>query len=132
MNHTKRMRAMNELQTTLDHPAPASRKKKAKAATQTKKKTDQLARVNFTNAGPGRILKSGEYTSGGVFIAGQYLCNDAPATFGKSTTDNKVETMIDEINNCKLVTRSEVEKHRDMCLANGRVTASLVGDYQMH
>ena len=58
VNHTKRMRAMNELQTTLDHPAPASRKKKAKAATQTKKKTDQLARVNFTNAGPGRILKS--------------------------------------------------------------------------
>jgi len=133
VNHTKRMRAMNELQTTLDHPAPASRKKKAKAATQTKKKkTDQLARVNFTNAGPGRILKSGEYTSGGVFIGGQYLRKDAPATFGKSTMDNQVETMINEINNCKLVTRSEVEKHRDMCLAHGRVTASLVGDFQMH
>ena len=62
VNHTKRMRSMNKLQASLDHQAPASWKKKAKAATQMKKKTDQLARVNFTNAGPGRILKSGGYT----------------------------------------------------------------------
>ena len=32
VNHTKQMRAMNELQASLDHPAPASRKKQAKAA----------------------------------------------------------------------------------------------------
>ena len=57
VNHTKRTRATNELQVLLDHPAPASRKKKPKAAPRMKKNTDQLARVNFTNAGRGRILK---------------------------------------------------------------------------
>ena len=40
--------------------------------------------------------------------------------------------MIYEINNCKLVTKFDVQKHKDMCLAHGRVTASLVGNFQMH
>ena len=41
VNHTKQTRAMNELQPSLDHLAPASRKKNVKAAPQMKKKTDQ-------------------------------------------------------------------------------------------
>ena len=50
VNHTKRMRATNELMASLDHPAPSSRKKKPKVAG-TKKKMDQLAHVNFTKDG---------------------------------------------------------------------------------
>jgi hypothetical protein len=50
VNHTKRVRATNKLQASLDHLAPASRKKQPKAA-RTKKKMDQLARVNFTKDG---------------------------------------------------------------------------------
>ena len=113
MNHTKRMRAMNELQALLDHPAPAIRKKKTKAATQMKKKTDQLARVNFTNAGRVRILKRGEYATGGEFVAGQFVPQDAPVSLIKDIMDTHVETMINEVGECKLATRSDVSNHRD-------------------
>ena len=116
MNHTKRMRAMNKLQASLDHPAPASRKEKA----------------NFTNAGPGRILKSGDYATGGEFDAGEILRQDAPGSLIKSITDKHVETMINEVGEYKLATRSDVVNYRDQCLAHGRVAASLGGVYQMN
>ena len=68
-----------------------------------KKKTDQLVRVNFTNAGPGRIFKRGEYASGGEFITGEFVRQDAPASFIKSIMDKQVETMIDEVDTNQLV-----------------------------
>ena len=55
----------------------------------------------------------------------------APASLIKSIMDKQVETMINEVDRVKLFTRSDVTKHRDMCLAHGRVAASLVGVYQM-
>jgi hypothetical protein len=130
VNHTKRMRATNELKASLDHPAPASRKKKPKAAW-TKKKMDQLARVNFTNAGRGRILKSGEYATGGEFVGGQLVHEDAPVSLIKDIVDKHLEVMINEVRELKLATRSVVANHHDQYLAFARVAASLGGDYDM-
>ena len=140
VNHTKQMRATNELMASLDHPAPASRKKKPKVAG-TKKKMDQLARVNFTNAGRGRILKSGEYakgeefvgeyTKGEEFVGGQIVHEDAPVSLIKDMVDKHLEVMINEVRELKLAKRSTVENHHDQCLAFGRVAATLGGDYDM-
>ena len=72
-----------------------------------------MARVNFTNPGPGRLLKSGEYATGGEFVAGQIVRRDAPASLIKSIMDKHVETMINEVGERKLATRSFVAKYRD-------------------
>ena len=57
---------------------------------------------------------------------------DAPASLIKSTMDNNVEIMINEVGKCKLVTRSDLVNHHDQCLAFGRVAASLEGVYEMN
>ena len=49
----------------------------------------------------------------------------------KDIMDKNVDAMINEVGECKLATRSDVANHHDQCLALGRVTASLGGNYDM-
>ena len=78
-----------------------------------KKKTDQLARVNFTDAGPGRVLKSGGYATGGEFVAGQIVRQDAPVSLIKDIVDKHLEAMINAVSELKFATRSDVKnQHR--------------------